>query len=220
MSSQYTIYCYPHAPNVFKALIAGKYGGVSMNYPQDFKMGTDNKTPEYLKKNPLGQVPLMDTPEGPIFESNAISRYIARVGNASTTLLGKNAYEQSVIDQWIEFTNDFLTTTFYLWGHIFGLASFDKEKFDSTKEKVARAFGALETTLSSRISKYLVNDSVTLADITVASLAMLPLKTVLEKEFRAAYPKTEAYLASLYALPQFKEVVGDVAFVEKYTPPS
>lgn len=38
-------------------------------------MGTDNKTPEYLKKNPLGKVPVLDTPQGAIWESNAIARY-------------------------------------------------------------------------------------------------------------------------------------------------
>ena len=94
------------------------------------------------------------------------------------------------------------------------------QRADATLEKVTRAFGALETTLNSKSSKYLVNDSVTLADIVIAALLAIPLKTVLDKEYRTPFPKTEAYLASLYALPQFKEVIGEVPFVEKYTAPS
>lgn len=66
-------------------------------------MGISNKTPEFLKMNPIGkvilckfsifiwillelnpnlfercmlmQVPVLETPNGPIFESNAIARY-------------------------------------------------------------------------------------------------------------------------------------------------
>ena len=61
-------------------------------------MGVSNKTPEFLKMNPIGkvwifvpqqafynspecnlstalQVPVLETPDGPVFESNAIARY-------------------------------------------------------------------------------------------------------------------------------------------------
>ena len=38
-------------------------------------MGVTNKTPEYMAKHPLGQVPLMETPDGPLFESNTLVRY-------------------------------------------------------------------------------------------------------------------------------------------------
>ena len=34
---------------------------------------------EYLAKNPLGKIPALETENGPLFESNAILRYIARL---------------------------------------------------------------------------------------------------------------------------------------------
>ena len=40
-----------------------------------FTWAVTNKTPEFLKKNPNGEVPLMETPDGPIYESNAIAKY-------------------------------------------------------------------------------------------------------------------------------------------------
>ena len=94
------------------------------------------------------------------------------------------------------------------------------QEYEKTKASVSRAFQVLETVLSSNSKKYLVNDTVTLADIIIACCLWEPLKFVLDKEFRAAYPKTEAYLASLYALPEFKDVIGNVTFVEMYTPPN
>ena len=36
------------------------------------------KSEEYLKKHPLGKVPTLETPEGCIYESGAILRYLAR----------------------------------------------------------------------------------------------------------------------------------------------
>ncbi|KAG5054879.1 hypothetical protein JHK85_007389 [Glycine max] len=38
-------------------------------------IGASNRTPEFLKMNPIGKVPVLETPDGPVFESNAIARY-------------------------------------------------------------------------------------------------------------------------------------------------
>ncbi|PRQ20567.1 putative thioredoxin-like protein [Rosa chinensis] len=38
-------------------------------------MGVSNKTPQFLKMNPIGKVPVLETPDSPVFESNAIARY-------------------------------------------------------------------------------------------------------------------------------------------------
>ena len=62
----------------FKILIAAEYTGVEVEVPE-FKVGEDNKKPEYLAKNPLGKIPTLETPEGCLFESNACARYIARL---------------------------------------------------------------------------------------------------------------------------------------------
>ena len=85
-----TILSYPENPRAWKAIIAGKYNGVDVEYPA-FNFGVDNKTPEFLKLNPTGKVPVLITPEGPIFESNAIARYVARQGTNS--LYGASEYE-------------------------------------------------------------------------------------------------------------------------------
>lgn len=92
--------------NGFKALIAAEYSGVNIELVKNFEMGVSNKTPEFLKMNPIGkvsydgmnkvcyfdtnclcqgnlkelsfcdfQVPVLETPDGAIFESNAIARY-------------------------------------------------------------------------------------------------------------------------------------------------
>lgn len=53
----------------FKALIAAEYNGVDIQVPP-FEIGTDNKTPEFLAKSPMGKVPVLETEEG-VFHASA-----------------------------------------------------------------------------------------------------------------------------------------------------
>lgn len=46
--------------NAYKALIAAEYTGVEVKLVPDFEMGVSNKTPEFLKMNPIGKVCLYD----------------------------------------------------------------------------------------------------------------------------------------------------------------
>ena len=48
------IYTYKGNSNAFKALIAAEYNGLVIEQPE-FEMGKDNKTPEFLAKNPHGK---------------------------------------------------------------------------------------------------------------------------------------------------------------------
>ncbi|KAI5448690.1 hypothetical protein KIW84_015912 [Lathyrus oleraceus] len=66
--------------NFYKILIAAEYVGVKVELAPDFQMGVSNKTPHFLKLNPIGKVPVLETPEGAVFESNAIARHVARLG--------------------------------------------------------------------------------------------------------------------------------------------
>lgn len=42
--------------NSWKTLIAAEYCGVKVELVKDFQMGVSNKTPEFLKMNPMGKV--------------------------------------------------------------------------------------------------------------------------------------------------------------------
>jgi hypothetical protein len=61
-------------PRAAKALIAAQYNGVQIDVPA-FEFGKTNETPEFLAQFPMGKVPCMATPNGPIYESNAMARY-------------------------------------------------------------------------------------------------------------------------------------------------
>lgn len=49
------LWTYPGNKNAFKALIAAEAAGVKVELPP-FQMGVDNKSAEFLAKNPIGKV--------------------------------------------------------------------------------------------------------------------------------------------------------------------
>eukprot|EP00662_Eupelagonemidae_sp_cell21_P055035 gene55035-12086_t len=52
-------------------------------------------------------VPALQTPEGYLFESNAIARYVARLGDAKgANLLGHTSFESAQVDMWVDFANN------------------------------------------------------------------------------------------------------------------
>jgi elongation factor 1-gamma len=50
------------------------------------------KSPEMLKLNPNGKMPILVTPDGPIYESKAMLRHLARLGS-SANLYGSSSFE-------------------------------------------------------------------------------------------------------------------------------
>ena len=70
----YKIVSYESNFNVRKSLIVANYVGIQVSFPPGFRFGVDNKTEDFLKKNPAGQVPMLEGPDGALFESNAIAK--------------------------------------------------------------------------------------------------------------------------------------------------
>ena len=71
---QVDLYCIPNHYRTYKILVAAKYNGVKVNLPA-FDYEKDSEAEWFLNKNPSGKVPLLDTENGTVFESNAIARY-------------------------------------------------------------------------------------------------------------------------------------------------
>jgi len=212
MANKYVIYAYPGNRNSWKALIAAEYGGIHIEYPS-FNMGVDNKTPEFLKKNPTGQVPTLDTPDGPIFESNAIAKYVARKGS-DKGLYGANEYEASVIDQWIEFLRSNLERDgFAIVGPILGFAEFNQAAHDKAKESLFKNLAILDAHFAS--NEWFVGKRVTLADIIYVVAAHAFFTMVLDAEDRKKFSHVTAWFGRATSQPQFSKILGEIKYAEK-----
>jgi len=193
-------------------LIAAQYNGVDIEVPE-FKMMEDNQTPEFLAKNPLGKVPLLETDQGCIFESNAIARYIARI-RSDTELYGSTFFESGQIDSWIDFCAHELELPATMWFYpIFGYMPFNAAATAKAKADLQKALEVLNTHLLHRT--YLVGDKITLADITIASALVYPMKMLLDPAFRKPYGNVERWFCTCVNQAEFKAVVGDVPLCKK-----
>ncbi|KAM7474569.1 hypothetical protein LguiB_021812 [Lonicera macranthoides] len=202
--------------NVHKALIAAEYIDVKVQLVENFEMGVSNKTPEFLKMNPIGKVPVLETPEGPIFESNAIARYVTHL-KPNNSLYGSSPIEYGQIEQWIDFSSLEIDANLLAWYRPrMGRAAYLPPAEEAAISAVKRALGALNTHLTS--NTYLVGHSVTLADIITTCNLYVGFKVLMTKSFTAEFPHVERYFWTMINQPNFKKFFGEVTQTESVPP--
>ncbi|XP_071703633.1 elongation factor 1-gamma 3-like [Rutidosis leptorrhynchoides] len=191
--------------NVYKTLIVAEYVGVEVKICDNFKIGVSNKSPEFLNMNPLGQFPVLETPDGPLFESNAIARYVAR----RSSLFGSSPIEYGQIEQWIDFSSYSIDANLRRLILLrVGDCPYNKyvEKF--LIAEVKRGLCVLNTYLESH-TNFLVGDSVTLADIITTCNLQLGFQLLMPKSFTSEYPHVETYFWNMINQPNFSKIIGE-----------
>ena len=207
----YTLHTYPGNFRAFKILVAAQYNGVDVAVP-DFDAAAAAGA-DFLAKNPLGKVPVLETEKGCIFESNAIARFIARI-RADTELYGASFFESAQIDSWVDFASHEIELPASMWFYpVFGYMPFNGAATAKAKEDLKKALAVLEKHLLHRT--YLVGEQVTLADIVVASALVYPMKLLMDKTFRKPFTCVTRWFNTCVNQPQFKAVVGDVPLCSK-----
>ncbi|CAN1323415.1 Elongation factor 1-gamma 2 [Linum perenne] len=202
--------------NSYKTLIVAEYSGVKVDLVENFEMGVSNKTPEFLKMNPIGKVPVLETPDGPIFESNAIARYVTKL-KADNPLYGSSLIDYAHIEQWIDFASLEIDANIRNWLlPRFGRAPYLPPAEEATVSALKRALDALNTYLAAHT--FLVGDSVTLADIILTCNLYMGFSRIMTKSFTSAFPHVERYFWTLVNQPNFKKVLGDVKQTDSVPP--
>ncbi|KAI3868453.1 hypothetical protein MKW92_021841 [Papaver armeniacum] len=202
--------------NVFKVLIAAEYSGVEIELVKDFEWGVTNKTPEFLKMNPIGKLPVLETPDGPVFESNAIARYVARLKEGSP-LLGSSLIEYGHIEQWIDFSSLEVDSNILRWFYPrFGYASFVPQVEEAAIAGLKRALTALNSYLAS--NTYLVGHCVTLADIIMTCNLSMGFSYLMTKSFTEEFPHVERYFWTMVNQPNVAKLFGKVKQTESVPP--
>lgn len=202
------LYTFESNPRTQKVLIAAKYAGINV----EVVTNVDTKSADFLKKNPTGKVPVLETDKGTISESNAIARYIAREGKPE--FYGKSNIETGLIDQWIDFASSEIELAAYAW--IFPIQGVIPNNFQATKkaqEDIKKVLSILDNHLLTRT--YLVGNYVTLADIAVATALLQLYQLVLDPTFRKEFINTNRWFVTIVNQPEVKAVLGEVKLSEK-----
>ena len=92
------LYDYPGAPNPRRVKIFAAEKGIDLELVHCDMSKREHKSPEFLKKNPSGKIPVLELEDGRcISESVAICRYLEFI-EPEPNLFGKDAFEQSFIE--------------------------------------------------------------------------------------------------------------------------
>ncbi|PRQ20579.1 putative translation elongation factor EF1B, gamma chain, S-crystallin [Rosa chinensis] len=157
-------------------------------------------------------VPVLETPDGPVFESNAIARYVTRL-KVDNPLYGSSLIEYVLVEQWIDFTTLEIDANILCWfiPHI-GFAVYLPPAEEAAISSLKRALTALNTHLASNM--YLIGHSVTLADIIMICNLTLGFNRLLTKSFTSEFPRVERYFWTLVNQPNFHKILGEVKQAE------
>uniref|UniRef100_A0A8B9UBA7 Elongation factor 1-gamma n=2 Tax=Anas TaxID=8835 RepID=A0A8B9UBA7_9AVES len=160
-----TLYTYPENWRAFKALIAAQYSGAKLRVlssPPHFHFGQTNRSPDFLRKFPVGKVPAFEGDDGfCVFESNAIAYYVS-----NEELRGTTRERAAEVVQWVNFADSDIVPPASTWVFpTLGIMHYNKQATEQAKEEVRRALAVLDARLRSRT--FLVGERVSLADISV-----------------------------------------------------
>ena len=176
-----------------------------------------HKTDAFLDAHPFGTVPAAFSPDGKtgIFESNSIMRAVARLGADRCALYGRDGYEASRIDSFLDASLVF-ARDMQIYLLAFGGDGPSSEIHARTRDAFAAYAGGINRALAPNRG-FLVGDDVTIADICFVEefslfmneksrgnvLASKGLKPILHSEIDREYPLAFAHFKSLSAHPAF-----------------
>lgn len=184
----------PGSPPSRAVLMVKELLGLDMDIREVNTIAGDQFKPEFLAKNPLHTIPLIEDGDFILADSHAIITYlVTRYGAEKRSQLYPNEYcSRAIIDQRMYFENSIIFPTFRAI-----MISILKDKTPGpTEEQTSNAekiYGYLETYLEA--SEFLASDHITLADISVvASVTTLNLMVPISDKF----VKTHEWLEKLY----------------------
>jgi elongation factor 1-gamma len=198
-----------------KALVAAHIAEVKVEHVhQDF---SKLKEKEFLAKNPNGKIPVMETSPGHyLFESNAILRYIGRLGKAKG-LYGADDLEASHVDQWLDWgSNELEPHVGKLIYPIFGMMPLDQETNKKAFGDAQKALIILDHHLKTRT--VLVGDKVTVADIALASGLWYAFKLFYDGNMRKAFQNVTKWFEHICAQEAFVQIFGKTRLCVKTMP--
>ncbi|KAL5811914.1 hypothetical protein ACOSQ3_026864 [Xanthoceras sorbifolium] len=130
----------------------------------------DQKRPEFLVRQPFGQVPFVEDGDFRLFESRAIVRYYAaKYADRGPNLLGTTLEERATVDQWLEVeAHNFNDLVYTMVLQLMVLPRIgqpgDLALVHTCEQKLESVFDVYEKRLSK--SKYLAGDWFSLADLS------------------------------------------------------
>ncbi|XP_076956215.1 glutathione S-transferase-like [Bidens hawaiensis] len=166
----------------------------------------EHKRPRFLARNPFGQVPAFEDGDVTLFESRAITQYIARkyVGKG-TELIMKDPIQMAIQTVWMEVESQkFDRASWKLMEIAMGRVRATPELVAENEKKLSEVLDVYEARLKE--NKYLAGDSFTLADLHHQPNINFLMSTRLKRLFESR-PHVRAWVADILTRPAWLKVM-------------
>ncbi|CAD8071813.1 unnamed protein product [Paramecium sonneborni] len=198
-------------PRANKILVAAKLANVEVT--SQLLEWKDLETPEFLAKNPLGKVPVLETPEGVLTESNVILQYVVR----GTPLVGANEFQQAKVKQWLDFASgEIEPQIIQLLLPVLGHFPINPNQATQAHAELDWKFKVLDAHLAN--SQYLVGDQLTIADINLASYFQGIFQFLYGEDDRVKLVNIVRWYKQVSELPAFLDLFGRTRYTKKPFP--
>jgi glutathione S-transferase len=193
----YTLYSMQRSGNSYKVRLALARLGIPFRLVEIDILKGASRTPDYLAKNPNGQVPLLEVaPDRYLAESNAILWYVA----GGTPLAPEDRIDRAEALQWMFFEQHSLEpnigAAFFWLSLIKGGRELQRHALEDWMEEGYRALAVMEKHLKDR--SFFVGDHYTIADIALYAYTHVAHECDFDL---AAFPAIRAWLDRMAAQP-------------------
>ncbi|KAI3800951.1 hypothetical protein L1987_29051 [Smallanthus sonchifolius] len=157
------------SPPAFRAMAALYEKDLDFEFVRVNNASREQKTPRFLSLNPFGQVPVLEDGDLKLFESRAITKYVAEAyADKGTNLILKDPKKSAIQTVWMEaeaqkFNSPSIRLAFELKFNLIRGEEADEALVAELEAKLADVLDVYESRLTE--SKYLGGDSFTLADL-------------------------------------------------------
>lgn len=174
------------------------------------------KTEEFLKLNPAGKVPVLETEEGPLVESNAILRYTAYKYNSK--LYSEDLKEKLEIDQAFYFIGSLLESSYAsfvypLFGFPFPHLSYKLEDFRNNSKAYLEKLKAVDAKLKGK--DHVVLGRYTIADVLLWSCLYKVFNIVYDENTRKSLPNLSNFYEKITNTAEYKSLFGRARLCKK-----
>ncbi len=189
--------------NCYKLKLLVSLLGIDHEWVDVDIMAGGTRTPEFLEKNPLGKIPVLELDSGErLSESNAILCYLAE----GSELLPKDSFQRAKVLQWMFFEQyshePYIAVARFIAKYL-GLPEDRRGEYESKQEGGKKALAFMESQLLS--TDYLVGDALTLADIALYGYTHVADEGGFDL---TEYPAIQRWLARISDLPNYVGMSG------------
>ncbi len=210
MTTRMKLYTHPLSPACRNVIVSAACLGIPLDTHVVNAQAGEHRTPEYAKLNPNALFPVLQDGDFVLWESNAITQYLASM-EPGNTLLPRDERTRADIARWQFWEQAHWSPACrpYLWENFFkpllGQGESSQDELQKAAEKLDRCSRVLDSHLAD--CRWLVGDNLTLADIAVASPLMYLQQARLPLDHCA---NIRGWLGRIESLPAWRDSAPDV----------